>query len=70
MADGTVSVEAGTKVTVKAPDVEIDGDLKVTGDIVAAGDIKDQGGLKSMQGMRATYNSHKHGGSSTPDAGM
>lgn len=69
-ADGTISVQAATRLTFTAPDVDIEGRLNVTSDITAGGDIKDQGGTKSMQGMRATYNSHKHGGSSTPDAGM
>lgn len=69
-ADGTVRVEADTKVTLVAPDVEVDGDLTVTGDITAGGDIKDQGGAKTMAGMRAVYNGHHHGAGPTPDAGM
>ena len=47
----------------------VQGNASIQGNLVAQGDIKDHGG-KSMAGMRTAYNSHHHGTSPTPDAGM
>lgn len=63
-------------ITLKAAKVIIDGEVettkgvKVGKDIQATGEIKDRGGSYSMSGMRATYNSHVHGDSTTPNPQM
>lgn len=65
----SVTVTANA-ITLKAPTITLDGEVKATKNITAAGDINDKGGSYSMSGMRSTYNSHKHGDSTTPSPQM
>lgn len=57
--DGTIEVDASTKVQITSPLVNMSGNLTVTGSIVANGDISDHS-TNSMAGMRNTYNTHTH----------
>lgn len=57
--DGTIEVDASTKVNITSPLVAMSGNLTVAGNIVAAGDISDHNN-KSMASMRGTYNTHTH----------
>ncbi|CAM4094848.1 phage baseplate assembly protein domain-containing protein [Acinetobacter pragensis] len=58
----------GHSVWLKKDGTHVEGDLFVNGKVQATGDVIDQ--ASSMQDMRDTYNSHKHGNSSTPDKPM
>lgn len=67
---GDVQVTTSSNITVKGAKITLDGEVVVTKNIVAAGEVKDMGGGFSMSGMRSTYNSHRHGDSSTPSPTM
>ena len=53
-------VDAETEAVIKAPLIELDGEVVGTKSAVFAADVADKGGSHTMQGMRATYNGHTH----------
>jgi phage gp45-like len=67
-AGGTIEVQANTKVTVTAPEVEITGNVRIVGDLVVTGQISDAAG--SMQEMRGHYNAHAHPTGTPPNPQM
>lgn len=65
-----VTVTTTGNVTVKGTKITLDGEVEITKNLKVAGEVQDKGGSYSMSGMRSTYNSHKHGDSSTPNPTM
>lgn len=64
----TFRINAGTKVEINTPLLEVDAPLSTfSGDVQAEGDIIDQtgGNARSMAGMREVFNDHDHGGVQT-----
>lgn len=62
---GTFRINAGTKVEINTPLLEVDAPMSTfSGEVQAEGDILDQSGGtgRSMAGMRAVFNEHDHGG--------
>lgn len=57
---GTWNIEVTGSATIKAPQINLDGNVSVTGNIVAGSNISDADGAKSMAGMREVYNLHTH----------
>lgn len=73
LAQGEVALydDLGKKLVFKRNGtIEITGNVLVVGNITATGKVYDANGAKSMDGMRTVYNSHTHGGGSTPNQGM
>lgn len=63
-----VEVNAGTRLSVIAPEAEFSGNVHVTGNITCDGNVSDLNG--SMQEMRDTYNTHTHGAGPPPSQAM
>lgn len=65
-ANGDVEVVAAGKLKIKAPKVEIEGDLMVDGNVRAKGTVADH--LSTLDRMREIYGQHGHGnnGSAPP----
>lgn len=57
---GAWSIEVTGEATIKAPQINLDGNVLVTGNLTANGNISDVGGAKSMAGMRDIYDDHTH----------
>lgn len=68
--DSPITVTTTGNVTVKGAKITLDGEVEITKNLKVTGDVMDKGGSYSMSGMRSTYNSHKHGDSSTPSPTM
>lgn len=68
-----VTVTTTSTVTVKAASITLDAKtVTCTGDLIAKGTITDRqdSGGRSMDSMRSVYNSHTHGGGSSPTQKM
>ena len=68
--DSPITVTTTGNVAVKGAKITLDGEVEITKNLKVTGDVMDKGGSYSMSGMRSTYNSHKHGDSSTPSPTM
>lgn len=60
--DGTMELTSGSKITVKAPNIKLDGDVEITGDLTG-----DKGGTFSndVTADGTSVHSHTHGGVQT-----
>ncbi len=65
-----VTVTTSGSVTVKGASITLDGEVTITKNLKVVGEVQDKNGAYSMSGMRSTYNSHRHGDSSTPSPTM
>ena len=61
-ATDEIIMNAGTRIDLNAPDVDISDDLGAGGSITATGDVEDHSG--TMQEIRDIYNGHTHPGDS------
>lgn len=68
--DSPVTITTTGNVTVKGAKITLDGEVEITKNLKVTGEVQDKGGSYSMSGMRSTYNSHKHGNSTTPSPTM